>query len=115
MPLRVATDNQNTVVLPAHNETSAQTNHAIIAAPGAGYRIVVTRLLVSNGATAGTITFVEDPSGTPVQVGPVWYLAINGNVPHPVYWKLTTNKALGFTSATCTTHSVSVEYHIAAV
>lgn len=98
------------------NQASAQTNKSIQSAPGANLSIYVTDIIVSNGATAGTIRLVEDPAGTPVDLTPDLYLPINGGGPihleSPI--KLTANKALGYTSVTVTTHSVMCLGRIAA-
>ncbi len=47
-----------------HVEAAAVTLHQLVAAPGHGKRLVITRLLFSNGATAGTIAFLADTGGT---------------------------------------------------
>ena len=98
-----------------HDETSAQTNHELVAAPGAGLSIYITDIMVSNGATAGTIKFVEDTGGTPVQkTGTMNFAALGGTSPNfqtPI--RVTANKNFGFTSATMTNHSVMVNYYIA--
>lgn len=93
------------------DHTSAQTNNQLVAAPTiAGRTIYVTDLIVSNGATEGTIKLVEDPGGSPVQISQTIYVGTTGgaviNFRAPI--KLTANKALGFTSTGCTTHSIQV-------
>ena len=97
------------------NQSTAQTNTQLKAAPGAGLSLYITDLIVSNGATAGNIKFVEDTAGTPVDVIEVIYLAANGgfvtNFKTPL--KITANKDFGYTSATVTTHSVTVLGYIA--
>ena len=85
----------------------AQTNTSIKASPGAGLRLYITDILISNGATAGNITLLDGAGGTVK-----WdiYPAINGgcvsNLKTPI--KLTVNTALCITSTTVTTHSVTI-------
>lgn len=97
------------------DHTTAQTNNQLKAAPGAGLSLYVTDVVVSNGATAGTIKLVEDETGTPVQISQTIYMPINGGA--VIHWnqprRLTANKTLGFTSATVTTHSIEVHGFIA--
>lgn len=93
----------------------AQTATEIKAAPGAGLSLYITDVIVSNGATAGNIKFLED-TGTPgADKIEIMYFAANGGaVIHfrtPI--KLTANKNFGITSITCTTHSVTVNGYIA--
>lgn len=97
------------------NHSSAQTNNSLISAPGAGLSIYITDIHISNGATAGNVKLVEDTGGTPADLLGPYYFAINGgmvsNLKTPK--KLTANKDLGFTSASVTTHSISIGYFIA--
>lgn len=94
----------------AENHTAAQTNNSLKGAPGASLSLYITDIIVSNGATAGNIKFVEDTAGTPVDLIEVVYLAANGgfvtNFRTPL--KVTANKDFGFTSVTVTTHSITV-------
>lgn len=97
------------------DHTSAQTNNQLKSAPGANLSLYITDIIYSNGATAGSIKLVEDEGGTPVQLTQTVYMAINGgavmNFETPI--RMTANKTLGFTSVTCTTHSVEVHGYIA--
>lgn len=97
------------------NQSSAQTNTALVSAPGAGLSIYVTDIHISNGATAGNVKLVEDTGGTPVDLLGPYYFAVNGgmvsNLKTPK--KLTANKDLGYTSASVSTHSISIGYFIA--
>jgi len=92
------------------NHSSAQTNNTLKSAPGAGKALVITDVIISNGATAGTVKIVEDESGTPADLMGPYYLAVNGgaviNLESPK--RLTANKSLGFTSATVTTHTITI-------
>lgn len=92
------------------NNATAQTNNAIKAAPGASLSLYVTDIVISNGATAGTVKIVEDTAGTPVDIiGPL-YLAINGGAAmhFETPLRITANKDIGYTSVTVTTHTVMV-------
>jgi len=93
-------------------QAAAQSNKVLKAAPAnAGESLYVSSITFSNGATAGTVKLVEDPAGTPVdKFGPI-YLAINSTtaIVFEIPIKLTALKALGYTSVTVTTHSVSVQ------
>jgi len=99
----------------AQNQSSAQTNTELVATPGAGKSLYITDIIISNGATEGNVKLVEDTGGTPADILEVMYFAINGgcviNLQTPL--KLTANKNLGYTSVTCTTHSVAVSGYIA--
>jgi hypothetical protein len=89
---------------------SAQTNTALKAAPGASHCLFITDIIISNGATAGTVKLVEDTAGTPADVLSTLFLAINRsaviNFDTPL--KVSANKNLGITSVTVTTHSVTI-------
>jgi hypothetical protein len=92
-----------------HDETSAQTDHEIVPAV-ANYAIFITDVIISNGATAGSIILEDDTaSGKAQRIGKI-YLGINGgaviNLKTPI--KCTVGKNLGFTSTSMTTHSVTV-------
>ncbi len=93
-----------------HDETAAQTDHALVATPGAGLSLYITDIIVSNGATAGTVKFEEDTATAKTQMHGTLYFAINGgcviNFKTPL--RITANKDFGFTSATVTTHSITV-------
>lgn len=95
-------------IVSDHN--TAQTNHALVAAPGANLALYITDIIISNGATAGSVKLVEDEAGTPAEVLGSIYLAINGgaviNLVTPI--KCSVNKSLGFTSTSVTTHTVQV-------
>ncbi len=91
---------------------SAQTNATVQAAPGAGLKLYITDIVISNGATAGNITLLDGSGGTVIfEI----YPAINGgastNLRTPI--ALTANTLLAITSTTVTTHSVMVNGYIA--
>lgn len=86
---------------------SAQTNASLKTAPGAGLKLYVTDVIISNGATAGNITLLDGSGGTVLLE---IYAPITGGVSHsfatPI--ALTANTALVITSTTVTTHSVTI-------
>jgi hypothetical protein len=90
----------------------AQTNATVQASPGAGLKLYITDIMISNGATAGNITLLDGSGGTVI-----WeiYTAINGgcvaNFRTPIV--LTTATLLAITSTTVTTHSIAVQGYIA--
>lgn len=90
-----------------HSETSAQTNHECKAAPAAGLSLYITDILISNGATAGTVSLLDGSGGTVLML---LYLGINGgcapSFKTPI--KLTAATALCLTSVTCTTHTITI-------
>lgn len=97
------------------DHTSAQTTNQLKVAPGTNLSLYITDIVISNGATAGTVKIVEDEGGTPVQKTQTFYLAINGGaaIHYKTPIRLTTNKSLGFTSGTVTTHSIEVHGYVA--
>lgn len=121
--LAVAVVDENGDIVPRadtfranENHSSAQTNNVLKTAPGTGVRYYITDIIISNGATAGTVKIVEDASGTPADVlGPYYFGANSGMSKHfetPI--PLSINKDLGFTSVTVTTHTITVSGYIAA-
>ena len=96
------------------NYAAVQTNTELIAAPGAGVSIYLTDLIVSNGATAGYITIVEDTTSAVVKIKRL-NLAANGGasiqLATPI--KFTANKNLGITSSTADDFSVTASYFTA--
>jgi hypothetical protein len=80
------------------------------AAPGAGLSLYITDIIISNGATAGNVKIVEDTAGTPVDIVEVMYFAANGGAVIPLRTpiKVTANTDVGYTSASVTTHSVTL-------
>lgn len=91
---------------------SAQTNTTVKAAPGAGLKLYITDVVISNGATAGNITLLDGSGGTVLLE---LYPAVNGGMTHsfrnPI--ALTANTLLAITSTTVTTHSVTISGFIA--
>ena len=91
---------------------TAQTNATVKAAAGAGLKLYITDIVVSNGATAGNITLLDGSGGT---VMIELYPAINGGMAMPFKTPiaLTANTLLAITSTTVTTHSVTVSGYVA--
>jgi hypothetical protein len=95
--------------------SSAQTNQELKATPGANLSLYITDIVVSNGATAGTVKFVESTASSPVTKLEVMYFAINGgatiNLRTPI--RCSANVNFGITSGTVTTHTVTISGFIA--
>lgn len=91
------------------NYGAAQTDTALKAAPGAGYSLYITDVIISNGPTAGSVKLVEKTASS-TDIMELMYFAINGgasiSLQTPI--KLTANENLGITSVTCTDHSITV-------
>lgn len=87
--------------------SSAQTNTSVKASPGAGLKLYITDIFISNGATAGNITLLNGSGGTVMFEA---YCAINGgavlNLRTPIVLSAAT--ALCITSTTVTTHAITV-------
>lgn len=98
------------ISLGTDNQASAQTAKQLKAAR-TGESFYITKIVISNGATAGDIRLVNDTTGTPTDLMPKLYFPINGlleldlsNSP----LKVPVGKDIGYTSTTVTTHSVIV-------
>lgn len=93
----------------------AQTKTELKAAPAAGYSLYVTDIVISNGATAGTIKLIEDTAGAATDKVSRIFLAINGpiSIRFATPIKLTAAKNLGVTSVTVTTHTITVNGYTA--
>ncbi len=95
---------------------AAQAHHELVAAPGAGKRLVIDRIGASNQLAAGTVQFEYDTAGTQTAIGMEHGLAIYGGAAYAVKWRLPENKNFGFTSAGgIGRHSVDCDYHEEAV
>lgn len=92
---------------------TAQTNTTVKAAPGAGQKLYITDVIISNGATAGNITLLNGSGGS---VLVECYPAINGGLTASFNTplELSTNTLLAITSTTVTTHTVTVSGYTAA-
>jgi hypothetical protein len=86
--------------------SAARTNVTVQAAPGAGLRLVITWILISNGAVAGNVTLLDGSAGTVLLED---YPPINGGLClSNIKIALTANTLLAITSTSCTTHSITV-------
>lgn len=92
------------------NHSSAQTNNQLKAAPGSGLSLYITDIIISNGATAGSVQLVEDEGGTPATIAGPYYFSITGGMNPPLQTpiRLTADKSLGFTSTGVTTHTITI-------
>lgn len=86
---------------------SAQTNTSLKTAPGAGLKLYITDVIVSNGATAGNITLLNGSGGAVLLE---LYPGVNGGLSMPFRTPLvlSADTALCLTSTTVTTHSVTI-------
>ncbi len=89
-----------------------QTNASVVAAPAAGYAIVIHYVNISNGATAGEHKLLDGSGGT---VKFDVFLAVNSPVTvqcqrAPIV--LAAETALCYTSVTSTTSRVTIGYSI---
>lgn len=91
------------------NQAAAQTDTVLQAAPAAGFSLYITDIIISNGATAGSVKLVEKTASS-TDIVELMYFAINGgcviNLKTPI--KVTAAENLGYTSVTCTSHSITV-------
>lgn len=120
---RVRTDrNRRMLVNTAHpnlwsattNAATAQTNSVLKTAPGANLSLYITDIVISNGATAGSVRILENTTTPVIKVNET-YVAINGGATMhfrtPI--RCSANVNLAFTSTTVTTHTVTVSGYTA--
>ena len=96
------------------NYSAVTTNSELVAAPGAGKNIYLTSLIVSNGATAGYVTVVEN-TGSPTTKIQRLNLAANGGCVlsfSAVPLMLSSNVNLGISSSTADDFSVTAVYFV---
>ncbi len=87
---------------------AAQTN-ATLQAARAGARLVITWLVISNGAVAGNVTILDGSAGTVLFE---LYVAVNGGCALTgINIKATAATLLAITSTTVTTHTVNMGGH----
>ena len=86
---------------------AAQTSNTLVSSPGVGAAIYLTDVFISNGAVAGTVKIQQ---GASTDIIELIFLAVNGgaSISFNQPMRLAENQSLGFTSATVTTHSVTV-------
>jgi hypothetical protein len=112
--LYVCSAHPNRVYGCVADHNTAQANHSVIAASGsASTSIYITDIMISNGATAGSVQILDGSGGAVL-----WYMycAINGGCAIQLHTpiKLTANTAVCYTSTTVTTHTVAVGGFISA-
>ena len=93
------------------NQAVAQTDTVLQATPGIGLRFYVTDVILSNGATIGSIKLVENTGGGPsTDITPPLYFGVNGGTHFQFNTPIRTslNVDLGYTSVLVTTHGVKV-------
>ena len=96
------------------NQSTAQTDTALQAAPGASLSLYVSSVVMSTD-TAMNIKLIEDTAGAATVAGP-YHFAANGGLAFtftPAI-KLTANKNLGYTSTEAGNHTVTVTGYTAA-
>jgi hypothetical protein len=94
---------------------SAQTDVEIKATPGAGLSLYITDIIVSNGATAGTVQFEEATAGAKTKRTAILYMASNSvsSMQYMTPIRITPATNFGIVSTIVTTHSVDVHGYIA--
>lgn len=97
------------------NQSTAQTNTQLEAAPGASLSFYITDISMSTD-TAMNIKLVEDTSGSATTRAGPYYFAANGgivaNFKSPL--RISTNKDVGYTSSEAGNHTVEIHGYIAA-
>lgn len=88
---------------------AVQTDTELKAAPGAGFRLIITDIIISNGATAGQVKLVEKTSSS-TDILENLSFAANGGIAMPFKTPivLSKNVNLGVTSTTADDFSVTV-------
>jgi len=95
------------------NNSTAQTNNELKAAPGPGLSLYVTDIVMSTD-TAMNIKLVEN-TGSPTDKAGPYYFAANGGIAMPLKTpiKLSANVNLGYTSSAAGNHTIQVHGFIA--
>ncbi len=115
----VTTDlEQILLVTPAHprsqtkhlDGSTAYTDQALIATPGANYRIIITNIIASTGAATALNFFLEE--GSTKIFGPIYLEAVNGRgfASGPIYLPCTANTAITLTSSASIPQSFQVDF-----
>lgn len=96
------------------DSSSALTDVTVQSAPGAGFQIVVTEIMISTGAATALNVFFEE--GSTKVLGP-WYLeAVAGR---GLFWKgnkhITANTALTITTSAAIAHGIDIQGYIQTV
>ena len=97
------------------NQSTAQTNTVIKAAPGASLSLYVSSIIVSADG-ACNVQLVEDTAGAATVIAGPYYFAANGGAAFTFQpaLKLTANKDLGYTSSAAVNHTVTTSGYTAA-
>lgn len=97
------------------NSSSALTDASVQAAPGAGFQIVITSIIVSTGAATALNFFLEE--GVTTIWGPDYLEAVSGRgfVSGPIKKHITANTAVTITTSAAILHSIDILGYIQAV
>lgn len=109
---RIYTNDEHPHWWSYHSDGStALTDASVQGAPGAGFQIVITDIIFSNGAATAINMFLEE--STTKILGPIYLEAINGR---GFVWKgkkhITANTAVTVTTSSSTAHSVDIMGYI---
>ena len=99
-----------------HEDSSnALTDASVQAAPGAGFQIVITNIIVSTGAATALNFFLEE--GTSKIWGPDYLEAVAGRgfVSGPIKKHITANTAVTITTSAAIAHSIEILGYIQAI
>ena len=97
------------------DSSSALTDTSVQAAPGVGFQIVITNIIVSTGAATALNFFLEE--ATTKIFGPIYLEAVAGRgfVSGPIKKHITANTAVTITTSAAIAHSVDILGYIQAV
>jgi hypothetical protein len=99
-------------VIAHSDETEAQVGgRELVAAPGAGYRLVITAYGLANELTVGTIGMVSGAGAANTRFDCLWRMGVYANAKLACRVRLPANTNVGFVSTSVGAHSVSVEFH----
>lgn len=95
--------------------STAYTDEAIAAAPGAGFQIIITNIIGSTGAATALNFFIEE--GATKIFGPVYLEAVAGRgfASGPIRLPVTANTSPTLTSSAAIAQSFDIDYYIQAV
>ena len=92
--------------------TATSGDQTLIAAPGAGKRIVVKELVVQNASADATTVLLKNGSTESWRAVLEQYAAISLSFATGEEWRLTANSALVLNLSAANTHGYSVRYEI---
>ena len=103
-------DFPSTIWVGIDSQTAAQTSRQLVATPGTGRNLFITDIIISNQGTPGSVTLVEDCSGTPKNISLPIYMGLSTGFAKrfrtPI--KATADKNVGYTSVGVATHGVQI-------